>query len=95
MCGGEDSNYSPCEAMAPPMEPEPMRMCFSFPLFQLGFKHARKKLYSTHDPDQTLVSKRAQGVLRGAGGPTCPQQSEDRMDFTLVNKENVNLCCGV
>lgn len=45
MCGEENLNYSRCEAMAPPMELEPMRMCLSFPLFQLG--HAKKKKKKT------------------------------------------------
>lgn len=98
MCGEEDLNYSPCEAMAPPMEPKPMRMSFSFPLFQLGCNMPGKN-FILHDPDQivgweTGLQKGA-GVLRGGGAPICPLQHEDRIDFTLLNKENLNLYCVV
>jgi len=47
MCGEENLNYSPYEAMAPPMGLKPMRMCISFPLFQLGHAKKGKKIHMT------------------------------------------------
>lgn len=87
----ENLNYSACEAMAPPSELEPVRMCSSFPLFQLG--RAREKLYSTRAGSlcNTLVSKSGvQGAHREPRrGPYVPpsELGMDSFHFDLMNKK--------
>ena len=86
MRGQENLNYSACEAMAPPSGLEPLRMCPSFPLFQLG--HARKN-FIQHGPDPSethCFPKWAPGESTGCreGVYMCPHQNEGWTHFTLL-----------
>lgn len=43
MSGEENLNYTPCEAMAPPLELEPVRMCLFFSVISTWSCQKKKK----------------------------------------------------
>lgn len=67
MCGEENLNYSPCESMAPPMEPKPMRMFLFFSVISTWPCQEREKDFILHEPNWFLKcgSRSPQEPLRG------------------------------